>query len=193
MKTHESFQPIVPQTLPIRVTVKQRSVVCVCASYNAIQSFKLLTGRINERYRACLPSWIWRRTLRAGSPTQTHERLHWLRNTLRRRTASPETASERIWKTSPRQTGILHNVSIATSYSLIIIGLITASGQSNLTQGCIAAADGRFNRIRYVPPMWAYWRHLANMIDNCASSSHPSPQPKWQIDRFSRFAQFTAE
>ena len=43
------------------------------------------------------------------------------------------------------------------------------SGQSNLTQDRIAAADGWFNRIRQVvptcPPMWAYWRQLANMIE----------------------------
>jgi len=45
------------------------------------------------------------------------------------------------------------------------------SGQSNLTKGRIAAADGQFSRIRQVAPvcpaMWAYWRHLANTIKLC--------------------------
>jgi len=35
-------------------------------------------------------------------------------------------------------------------------------------------------------PMWAHWRHLANMIELVLPSAHPSPQPKRQIDRFSR-------
>jgi len=37
------------------------------------------------------------------------------------------------------------------------------------------------------PPMWAHWRHLANMIELLLPSAHPSPQPKRQIDRFSCF------
>jgi len=37
------------------------------------------------------------------------------------------------------------------------------------------------------PPMWAHWRHLANRIELVLPSVHPSPQPKRQIDRFSRF------
>jgi len=28
-------------------------------------------------------------------------------------------------------------------------------------------------------PMWACWRHLANMIELVLPSAHPSPQPKW--------------
>ena len=39
----------------------------------------------------------------------------------------------------------------------------------------------------------AHWRHLANTIELVLPSAHPSPQPKGQIDRFSRFAQLTAE
>ena len=45
-----------------------------------------------------------------------------------------------------------------------------------LTKGRIAAADGRFNRIRQVapmcPPMRAHWRHLANMIELVLPSAH---------------------
>jgi len=59
-----------------------------------------------------------------------------------------------------------------------------------LTQDRIAAADGRFNRIRQVapicPPMWT----LAPPGEydwTCASFGHPSPQPKRQIHRFSHF------
>jgi len=35
------------------------------------------------------------------------------------------------------------------------------------------------------PPMWAHWRHLANLIE--LHSVHPSPQPKRQFDRFGHF------
>jgi len=37
------------------------------------------------------------------------------------------------------------------------------------------------------PPMWAHWRHLANMIELVLPSAHPSPKLKRWIDRFSRF------
>jgi len=37
------------------------------------------------------------------------------------------------------------------------------------------------------PPMWAYCRHLANMLELVLPSAHQSPQPKRQIDRFSHF------
>ena len=37
------------------------------------------------------------------------------------------------------------------------------------------------------PPTWAHWRHLANTTERVLPSAHPSPQPKRQIDRFSRF------
>ena len=33
----------------------------------------------------------------------------------------------------------------------------------------------------------AHWRPLANRIELVLPSAHPSPQPKWQIDQFSRF------
>jgi len=40
---------------------------------------------------------------------------------------------------------------------------------NKLTRDRIAAADGRFNRIRQVTPicvpMWSHWRHLANAIE----------------------------
>jgi len=49
--------------------------------------------------------------------------------------------------------------------------LILTSGQSKLTKGRIAAADGQFSRIRQVAPvcpaMWAHWHHLANTIKLC--------------------------
>jgi len=35
--------------------------------------------------------------------------------------------------------------------------------------------------------MTAHWRHLANMIEPVHPSAHSSPQPKRQMDRFSRF------
>jgi len=38
------------------------------------------------------------------------------------------------------------------------------------------------------PPTWAHWRHLANTIELALPSAHPNPQPKRQIDRFSRFS-----
>jgi len=59
-----------------------------------------------------------------------------------------------------------------------------------LTSDHIADADVQFNRICQVAPMCphgrAHWCHLANMIELVLPSAHPSPQPKWQIDRFSR-------
>jgi len=56
------------------------------------------------------------------------------------------------------------------------------SGQSNLTRGCIAAADGRFIRIRQNGR--AHWRNLANTIELVLPSATPI-HPKWQIDRLS--------
>jgi len=35
--------------------------------------------------------------------------------------------------------------------------------------------------------MRAHWRHLGNTIELVQPSAHWSPQPKWQMDRFSRF------
>jgi len=73
----------------------------------------------------------------------------------------------------------------------------TTSGQSNLTQGRIAAANGRFNRIRQVPPMCPPmrrdWCHLANTIELVLPSAHPSPQPKQHIIGSAIFSQLTAE
>jgi len=49
--------------------------------------------------------------------------------------------------------------------------------------------DGSPSHIHQVatmcPPMWAHWHHLANTIELVLPSAHPSPQHKWQIDRFS--------
>ena len=47
-----------------------------------------------------------------------------------------------------------------------------------------ADADGRFDRICQVLP---HWRHLVNMIEFVHPLAHSSPQPKWQINRFSHF------
>jgi len=62
---------------------------------------------------------------------------------------------------------------------------------------CIAAVDGWFNVIRQVtatcPPMRAHWRHLANAIELVHPSAHSSPQSKRRMDRFSPFAQLTAQ
>jgi len=65
------------------------------------------------------------------------------------------------------------------------------SDQSNLTWDRIATADGWFNRIRQVapmwPPMWVHWRHLMNTIELVLHSAYLSPQPKRLINWFSRF------
>jgi len=42
-------------------------------------------------------------------------------------------------------------------------------------------------------PMREHWRNLANTIELVHPSAHWSAQPKRQIDRFSFFAQLTAE
>ena len=55
----------------------------------------------------------------------------------------------------------------------------------------IATVDRQFNVIRQVmatcPPMRAHWCHLANTIELVHPLAHRSPQPKRQINRFSRF------
>jgi len=38
-----------------------------------------------------------------------------------------------------------------------------------------------------------HWRHLANTIELMLPLAHPSPQPKRQLDRFSRCCKMTAE
>jgi len=43
------------------------------------------------------------------------------------------------------------------------------------------------------PSTRAHWRHLANTIELVHPSDHASPQSKWQMDRFTIFAQLTAE
>jgi len=78
------------------------------------------------------------------------------------------------------------------------VALKITIGQSNLTQGRIAAADGRFNRILQLapmcPPTRAHWRHLTNTLELVMFfSARLSPQPNRRMDRFSRFAQITAE
>ena len=39
----------------------------------------------------------------------------------------------------------------------------------------------------YVPSMRAHWHHLVNTTELVLPLAHPSPQPKLQIYRFSRF------
>jgi len=72
-------------------------------------------------------------------------------------------------------------------------GLIT-SGQTNLTQGRIAAADGRFSRIRHVAPvcpsMRTHWRHLANLCFLRPTRVH---NPNGKSIGSAVFAQLTAE
>jgi len=59
-----------------------------------------------------------------------------------------------------------------------LIGFCTA--QSRVLSGKLAPR-GKYD--------WncAHWRHLANTIELVLPSAHPSPEPKWAIDRFSRF------
>ena len=61
----------------------------------------------------------------------------------------------------------------------------------------MAAADGRFSRIRQVapmcPPMRAHWCHLANTIELVLPSVHPSPNPNGKSIGSAVFAQLTAE
>jgi len=62
---------------------------------------------------------------------------------------------------------------------------------ASLLQRCRLGWYARFNRIRQVapmcPPIRAHWRHLANTIELVLPSAYQCPQPKRQIDRFSRF------
>jgi len=61
--------------------------------------------------------------------------------------------------------------------------LIIQSGHwshSNLTQSCIAAADGWFSRIRHVEQM-------CNPVKYMLPTAHARPCPKWHLDRFSHF------
>ena len=68
------------------------------------------------------------------------------------------------------------------------------SGQINLTQGRMATVDRWFNHVRQVASMCPpHWPHLANTIDLVLPSAHQSPQPKRQIDQFSRFTKLTGE
>jgi len=84
----------------------------------------------------------------------------------------------------------VRNIKYAPQYCRKESQIIT-SGESNLTQGRIAAADGRFNRIRQTastcPPMMAHWRHLANTIEVVLPLAHLSLLPERQIDRLSHF------
>jgi len=54
----------------------------------------------------------------------------------------------------------------------------------------INATDRWFTHIPPVvatcPPMRAHWCHLANTTELMHASAQWSPQPKWQIDQFSR-------
>jgi len=65
------------------------------------------------------------------------------------------------------------------------------SGQSNLTRGCIAAADGRFIRIRQNGR--AHWRNLANTIERVLHSATRVHNPNGKSIGSAIFAQLTAE
>ena len=67
---------------------------------------------------------------------------------------------------------------IHTKYSRASLGL--TSGRYNLTKGRIAAAHGRFSRIRQVAPMFTSTYYMLPW-------AHPSPCPKRHLDWFSRF------
>ena len=62
---------------------------------------------------------------------------------------------------------------------MIMTTTMLTSGQSNLTQGRIAVAHGRFNRIRQVAPV--------HPISHMLPWAHPCPHPKRHVDWFSRF------
>jgi len=67
-----------------------------------------------------------------------------------------------------------------------------------LTKGRIASADGQFNRIRQVAPMYppvrAHWRHLANTIELVLPSVHLTRlrNPNGKSIASAVFAQLTA-
>jgi len=71
------------------------------------------------------------------------------------------------------------------------IGIIRqTSGRNNLTQSHIAAAHGRFSRTRQVALCASHVGTLTppgEYIELLLPSAQPSPQPKRQIARFSRF------
>jgi len=77
--------------------------------------------------------------------------------------------------------------------------MIITSDQSNLTQGRVAAAHGRFSRICQVAPICTSYTQSTKMVamatplsicglpSNMIPWAHRSPQPKRHLDRFSRF------
>jgi len=79
---------------------------------------------------------------------------------------------------------------ITYNYGCTAAAFNITSGQSNLTTDRIAAAANGsivFARWRLYALLWAHWRHLANTTKRVLPLAHLSPQPKRQIDRFSRF------
>ena len=88
--------------------------------------------------------------------------------------------------------GFMSNYFDHLSLVVVVLVVVVTAGQRIFDiKPHRAAADGRFNRIRQVAPMClpmkAYSRHLANTIELVLSLAYPSPQPKRQLDRFSRF------
>jgi len=105
---------------------------------------------------------------------------------------------------SLRQHGVLVNVKC--HYNQYIVNysyssnIVITSGQSNLTQGRIASADGRFNRIHQVAPMCppalqrrhtgATWRIRLNL---CFIRPTRVPKPNGKSIGSAISAQLTAE
>ena len=57
---------------------------------------------------------------------------------------------------------------------------------------CFCTAHARVSSDTFAPPgehdrNCAQWHHLANTIELVLLLAHPRPQPKWQIEQFSRF------
>jgi len=87
-----------------------------------------------------------------------------------------------------------------TSTTIALTSITTTSGQSNLTEDRIVAADGWLNRILQVapmcPPIWAHWRHLANaaeLLNLCFLRPTQVHNPNSKSIGSAAFAQLTAE
>ena len=81
------------------------------------------------------------------------------------------------------------------SFTVITSTVITASGRRphHRRRRTVQSYSPGGTNVPTWSPMWAHWRHLENTIELMLPSAHPSPQPKWQIDRFSHFCTLTAQ